>query len=263
MSATGILFYDPRAKPLSATGTYQPGCYLYFYGTGTLTQATVYADGGLTTPLSQPIVAAADGRFVPIYLNPATIYREQLYSSTNVLLEDVDPIVPGPNLSNYVTSSALTTALANYVTSTALGTTLAGYATTSALASYALLAGAAFTGTVTALTPAPGDNSTNVATTAFVQALGALTGSSTSGTFKIGSLIINFGLAGPSPGGGSSPSGQTVTFNTAFPTACLGIYLGAELSQTQFTSAPSASTSGFTMYAGVTGSYTPWLAIGH
>jgi hypothetical protein len=93
---TGVLFYDPRAKPLSVTGQFQAGCYLYFYLTGTTTQTNVYADGELETPLSQPVTAAGDGRFVPIYLDPSVIYRVQLYSSTNVLLEDTDPYVPLP-----------------------------------------------------------------------------------------------------------------------------------------------------------------------
>lgn len=264
MSATGILFYDPRVKPLSTTGTYQPGCYLYFYATGTTTQTNVYADGNLTTPLAQPVVAAADGRFVPIYMDPSIIYRVQLYSASNVLLEDTDPVVPGPNLSNYVTSAALTTLLANYVTTTALTTVLSGYATTTALSAYALLAGAAFTGAVTGVTPAPGDNSTNFATTAFIAgALATFTGSSTSWSIKLGTIIINGGYAGPSNGGGSSPAGFAVTFHTAYPTQCLGIYLGQVTEQTLFTSAPSSSVSGFTMFAGSNGSFTPWLAIGN
>lgn len=102
-SPTGILFYDPRAKPLSTNGQFQPGCYLLFYGTGTTTLANVYADGGLTTPLSQTpgtsppsCTAASDGRFVPIYLDPSVIYRVQLYTSVGILLSDTDPYVPLP-----------------------------------------------------------------------------------------------------------------------------------------------------------------------
>src|SRR5258706_8030536 len=96
-SPLGFLFFDPRAKPLSTAGIYQPGCYLQFYLTGTTTFTNVYADGNLTTPLSQtPIsgntTAAADGRFVPIYLDPSTIYRVQLYSAVGILLEDTDPV---------------------------------------------------------------------------------------------------------------------------------------------------------------------------
>jgi len=96
---TGVLFYEPRAKPLSVVGTIQPGSYYQFYLTGTTTPATVYSDGALTTPLSQTpgtggTTAASDGRLVPIYLNPAVTYRVQLYSIFNQLLEDVDPYIP-------------------------------------------------------------------------------------------------------------------------------------------------------------------------
>ena len=100
---TGVLFYDPRAKPLSVTGQFQAGCYLYFYLTGTTDQADVYADGELSTPLAQPVTSASDGRFVPIYLDPSVIYRVQLYSYTNVILEDTDPYVPLPIPSSVTT----------------------------------------------------------------------------------------------------------------------------------------------------------------
>ena len=101
---TGSLLTDPRVKPLSTTGQPQAGCYYCFFLTGTLTLANVYADGLLATPLSQPTpgsvnpaagtVSDSAGRFVPIYLNPATVYRAQLYTAAGALLEDTDPIVP-------------------------------------------------------------------------------------------------------------------------------------------------------------------------
>lgn len=98
--STGILFYEGRAKPLSTIGLIQPGSYYLFFKTGTLTPTNVYADGNLTTPLSQTpgnsagTTASSDGRMVPIYLDPAVTYRYQLYNVFNVLLEDVDPFVP-------------------------------------------------------------------------------------------------------------------------------------------------------------------------
>jgi hypothetical protein len=93
---TGILFYDPQAKPLSTLGQFQAGCYLLFYETQTTTPADVYADGALTTPLGQPVIADGNGRFVQIYMDPAVIYRVQLYSAAAVLLEDTDPYVVLP-----------------------------------------------------------------------------------------------------------------------------------------------------------------------
>jgi hypothetical protein len=108
---TGILFYEPRAKPLSVIGLIQPGAYYQFYLTGTTTLANVYADGALASPLSQTpgtggTTAASDGRLVPIYLNPATTYRVQLYSVLNTLLEDVDPYIPQPIIPLYPQTAA-------------------------------------------------------------------------------------------------------------------------------------------------------------
>lgn len=100
---TGILFNDPQVKPLSTVGQPQAGCYYCFFLTGTTTPSNVYADGLLTTPLSQPTpgsvnptggtVADSAGRFVPIYLNPAIVYRAQLYNAAGSKLEDTDPYV--------------------------------------------------------------------------------------------------------------------------------------------------------------------------
>lgn len=103
---TGVLFYDPQVKPISTLGLPQAGAYLLFFLTGTMTPANVYADGALTTPLSQTpgatqpsCTADSAGRFNQIYLNPATIYRVQLFNILNVKLEDTDPYVP-PGISN-------------------------------------------------------------------------------------------------------------------------------------------------------------------
>lgn len=103
--ATGQLFYDPIARPLSAQGTSMPGAYYNFYVSGTTNPATVFQDAAQTLPFpaaalngSSPLfsVVQADGTgaMPPIVLNPKTIYRVQLYSSTWQLIEDVDPYVP-------------------------------------------------------------------------------------------------------------------------------------------------------------------------
>ena len=97
-------------RPLSAIGQPQAGAFLIFFLTGTTTPANVYADGDLTTPLSQVAGTAqpsctADfaGRFNQIYLDPSVVYRVQLYSPIGgfgfTLMEDTDPyVVPGvPN----------------------------------------------------------------------------------------------------------------------------------------------------------------------
>jgi hypothetical protein len=116
-SPTGVLFADPRVKPLSTAGLQQAGCYLCFFLTGTTSPQNVYADGLLSTPLSQPTpgsvnptggtVADSAGRFVAIYLNPSLTYRVQMYSAVGVLLEDTDPyVVPTSNAGLLVSLTA-------------------------------------------------------------------------------------------------------------------------------------------------------------
>ncbi len=103
--ATGQLFYDPVARPLSATGVVMPGAYYNFYVSGTTTPAQVYQDAGLTLPfpaaslngsaaLFTVVQADGTGAMPPMFLNPSIIYRVQLYNSTWSLIEDVDPYVP-------------------------------------------------------------------------------------------------------------------------------------------------------------------------
>jgi hypothetical protein len=103
--ATGQLFYDPIARPLSSLGTSLPGGFYNFYVSGTTIPATVFQDAGLTlpypaaslngsAPLFSVVQADGTGAMPPIFLNPVTIYRVQLYNSIFSLIEDVDPYVP-------------------------------------------------------------------------------------------------------------------------------------------------------------------------
>src|ERR1700730_10760981 len=105
MAPTGILFNDPRAKPLSVSGQFQAGAYYQFYLTGTTNPTNVYADGALTTPLDQTphtgqTTAAGDGRLIPMYMEPKVIYRVQLYNAAGQLLEDTDPYVVPAGMSS-------------------------------------------------------------------------------------------------------------------------------------------------------------------
>lgn len=103
--ATGQLFYDPVARPLSATGGSLPNAYYNFYVSGTTTPAAVYQDSGLASPfpaaplngsaaLFSIVQADGTGAMPPIFLNPTMIYRVQLYTVNWALIEDVDPYVP-------------------------------------------------------------------------------------------------------------------------------------------------------------------------
>lgn len=97
---TGVLFYDPRAKPLSSNGTFMSGCTATFYLTGTTTLTPIYSDGALTpgTALANPLSSDASGTFPAIYLDPSVIYRVILKTIAGVTVSDTDPYVPVPVL---------------------------------------------------------------------------------------------------------------------------------------------------------------------
>ncbi len=89
----GRLFSLAYTKPLSTLGAPLAGALMYFYQSGAFTtQQTVYADAELQTPLTQPITADANGRFAPVFMNPALQYSWQLFNAASGLLESADPV---------------------------------------------------------------------------------------------------------------------------------------------------------------------------
>lgn len=93
-----ILLPDPWTSVISPSGQPIVGASAYFYQTGTLTPQPVYADAGLTTPLTQPLTSDSAGRFPTCYLSDAltTAYRMQVYDNASPanLLRDIDPLNP-------------------------------------------------------------------------------------------------------------------------------------------------------------------------
>jgi hypothetical protein len=85
------IFALPKQVNLDSAANTLAGAKAYFYLTTTTTPADVYADSGLVTPLSNPVVADATGVFVPIYMNPAVIYKLVLKTSADVTLYTADP----------------------------------------------------------------------------------------------------------------------------------------------------------------------------
>lgn len=77
---------DANADPYS-------GAKWYFYQSGTTTPIAVYADATLTTSLGSVVMADSAGRFVPIYLDPQSLYRAVLKNSTgSATVSDIDPV---------------------------------------------------------------------------------------------------------------------------------------------------------------------------
>jgi hypothetical protein len=81
-------------QALDDNGIPLEGAKLRFYDAGTTTPRTVYSDSGLTTAITQPVVADAAGRFVQVYLQ-AGIYKYTLHTADDVLVTSQDNVDPG------------------------------------------------------------------------------------------------------------------------------------------------------------------------
>jgi hypothetical protein len=123
------------------------------------------------------------------------------------------------------------------------------------LASYAPLASPALTGTPTSPTAASATNTTQLATTAF--AYGSLTATGNGSTVLPNGLIFNWGVT---PASGTS---QTVTFTTPYTIQCFSIvctpYGGGS---NWYTTAPGASLTQFTITFTAAGIPFSWWAVG-
>lgn len=88
--------YLNQTRPVFSSQGIESGALVYFYVTGTTDLTPVYADAGLTTQLTNPVVANAAGVFPDIYLDTDNVtYRAYLTDADGALLSDVDPYYPG------------------------------------------------------------------------------------------------------------------------------------------------------------------------
>jgi hypothetical protein len=98
MSTVGILFTDPRARPLDNNGVPQSGCIASFYLTTTSAPAIVYADGACTVPMAgggSMVSADTAGRFPAFYYDPSVTYRCVIRTAAGSLISDTDPVIGG------------------------------------------------------------------------------------------------------------------------------------------------------------------------
>lgn len=105
------LFTADRFTPTDGNGHVYAGAQLFFYQTGTTTLQTVYADSGATTPLSNPVVADANGLFPAIYLSNVLAYKTVLQTSGGATIRTTDPVSSGSGASTaFVPQGRLTLA---------------------------------------------------------------------------------------------------------------------------------------------------------
>jgi len=103
------LFTTPIFQALDDNGNPLSGAKLYFYEAGTTTPRDVYSDTGLSTAISQPVVADSAGRFEDIYM-AADDYKAVLQNSSSVEIwtqDNYTPPAPGStNLLNGIATQA-------------------------------------------------------------------------------------------------------------------------------------------------------------
>jgi len=69
------------------------GGTLYVYQTGTTTPVTIYSDGGLTTPISNPGTLDANGA-LKFYVSGSVNLRLDAYTATGQFIQSIDPVYP-------------------------------------------------------------------------------------------------------------------------------------------------------------------------
>lgn len=85
--AQGTLWIQP-INTVFKGGVFVPGAKAYFYLAGTTTPVNVYSDVGLTTAITQPVVAdSSNGSFQEVFLTPGTAYKVDVQTSAGVSLQ--------------------------------------------------------------------------------------------------------------------------------------------------------------------------------
>ncbi len=138
---TGARLIIPIAEPvLTNVGLVAAGSTLTIYNTGTTNLASLFADAALTTPIVNPLVANAAGRF---YAQATVWWASSAIAYDYVLNVSDGTVITGDQI--YTEGAPIDLSL------------------------YALLASPHFTGIPTAPTPATSDSSGTLATTMFVK----------------------------------------------------------------------------------------------
>lgn len=101
MAAPGQQYFTANPFEVDTKGVPAAAYQLFFYQSGTSTPQNVYADPQLTTPLANPVVADANGRFGAIWLANSPAYKVQLWTPvtaenpTGAQVWSEDPVGPG------------------------------------------------------------------------------------------------------------------------------------------------------------------------
>lgn len=88
------LIASPRIREFDDDGAPLSGGKLYSYEPGTTTPKALYSDDGLSSALSNPVVADSAGRFAAMFAD-AGLYKLRLETSSGALVWEVDDYDPG------------------------------------------------------------------------------------------------------------------------------------------------------------------------
>src|ERR1700722_7510104 len=261
MTTTSGRLVLPLAEPcIGANDQLQVGAALTVRISGGSTLASLFADEALATPIPNPQVSDAAGRF---YENSTTIFADatQTYDCTlafpdgetftydAIALVAAAAIITGfaPINSPHFTGvpTAPTTALNDNSNSLATTAYVQGQ-------DYAPLASPALTGIPTAPTAAPGTATTQLATTSFAGAAVGATVPTTpsSGYVKFAGLILQWTTFSLGSAGGAS---QAVTWPLMFPTQVLGLpWVAINNAALEMVGVTSVTVNGCTVNKGAT-----------
>lgn len=93
--ATAAQFFIPYSIAAKPTNVGAPGALGYFFEPSSTTLKNIWAEGTLTTPLPNPVVADGAGRWPNIYLDASETYRFYVTDKNGAELYDQDPYTPG------------------------------------------------------------------------------------------------------------------------------------------------------------------------
>jgi hypothetical protein len=227
---TGGILYIPLSAPsLSNTGAPVVGATLTVFVAGGDTLASLFADSGLSTAITNPLTSDSAGRFMAqstvIWADDSQAYDCVLNynNGTSFTFSTLYPLGPGVDLSAFAPINSPTFTGVPQAPSPATNDSSSKIATTSFVKAqgYAPLASPTLTGVPAGPTAAANTNTTQLATTAFVETaigLTAPTGTATGHVNFLG-LILQWT---PYSLGASDGATQSINWPTPFPTAVLG-----------------------------------------
>lgn len=230
-----------------------------------------------TTPLTIPIDQAATpstiaernstGQLLATFFNSSNIVETPSIGSVVVQNTAADGYLRKISAANFISQLGIAKLASPALTGTPTAPTAAPGANSLQIATTAFVAAlgalkanaanAALTGVPTAPTAAAATSDTQLATTAFVNTNAGLLTPGANGSFRIGQFLVNWGTH-TSAGTGA----EAVSFTTNFATTCAGVFCQSSGAQ-HTTNATSITTTGFNLTAGVAAQPTLWFAIGY